>query len=428
MSAYFISKEFLFVFIFFISVTSFVVASPSVFPHGVTIFNATETYSGFTLFTPLGGDDSMDGKGVMYLIDMSGNVVHRWNLSYRPMPYGFLLPNGNLMYSGETESGPRPNAGKSGIIQEIDWDGNVIREFREDAMHNDFDKMPNGNILAIVWEKPPIKISGNIKGGIPGTEFNGSIWSDKIIEIDPNGKIVWEWHSYNHLDLDEFVISPLEKRNEWLHANSIDFLPKGNAFNGHESILISFKKISRVVIIDKTTKNLSWVWGENHLNQQHDATLLSSGNVLVFDNGMRIVGELPHSRVLEIDTKTDEIIWSYVGTGFIGNNFFSSILSGAQKLPNQNVLIAEGVTGRIFEVTPNKQIVWEYINPYYSKNEFKNAIFRAYRYGPNDIEWPVKMPSPNKNLVEKTITKIILITAFVVLLLIFIVDYFRRKK
>ena len=34
-----------------------------------------------------------------------------------------------------------------------------------------------------------------------------------------------------------------------------------------------------------------------------------------------------------------------------------------QKLPNGNVLITESSGGRLFEVTPDKRIVWEYINP-----------------------------------------------------------------
>ena len=43
--------------------------------------------------------------------------------------------------------------------------------------------------------------------------------------------------------------------------------------------------------------------------------------------------------------------------------FYSSIISGAQRLPNGNTLIDEGTSGRLFEVTPNGKTVWEYVNP-----------------------------------------------------------------
>ncbi len=44
--------------------------------------------------------------------------------------------------------------------------------------------------------------------------------------------------------------------------------------------------------------------------------------------------------------------------------FFSARLSGAQRLPNGNTLICAGEQGRIFEVTPGGEIVWEYSSPF----------------------------------------------------------------
>jgi hypothetical protein len=47
-------------------------------------------------------------------------------------------------------------------------------------------------------------------------------------------------------------------------------------------------------------------------------------------------------------------------------------------LPNGNTLITEGVDGRIFEITPDYQLVWEYVNPYVTKN-YRSLVYRAYR-------------------------------------------------
>ncbi len=45
-------------------------------------------------------------------------------------------------------------------------------------------------------------------------------------------------------------------------------------------------------------------------------------------------------------------------------SFYSAFISGAQRLKNGNTLITSGAKGRFFEVTANKEIVWEYWNPY----------------------------------------------------------------
>lgn len=57
-----------------------------------------------------------------------------------------------------------------------------------------------------------------------------------------------------------------------------------------------------------------------------------------------------------------EMAWQYIAPDKY--SFYSPIMSCAQRLKNGNTLITQGINGRIFEVTPDKQIVWEYWNPY----------------------------------------------------------------
>ena len=70
--------------------------------------------------------------------------------------------------------------------------------------------------------------------------------------------------------------------------------------------------------------------------------------------------------------------------------FFSPYISGAQRLPNGNTLICEGVHGRIFEVTPARDVVWEYISPFFfdesGRPGVNNWVFRAFRYTAAEIE------------------------------------------
>ena len=85
---------------------------------------------------------------------------------------------------------------------------------------------------------------------------------------------------------------------------------------------------------------------------------------------------------------TKEIVWSYQERRLI--DFFSPFISNAQRLPNGNTLICEGNFGRLFEVTPEGELVWEYVNPHFpvpSPGETpNNSVFRAFRYSPEEIE------------------------------------------
>ena len=90
---------------------------------------------------------------------------------------------------------------------------------------------------------------------------------------------------------------------------------------------------------------------------------------------------LPYSRVVEIDPATCEVVWSYEKMPPLA--FFSPIIPNAQRLWNGNTLINEGATGRLFEVTSQGEVVWEYINPYFcgpTARAQQNSVFRAYRY------------------------------------------------
>ena len=59
--------------------------------------------------------------------------------------------------------------------------------------------------------------------------------------------------------------------------------------------------------------------------------------------------------------------------------FYSQLISSAQRLPNGNTLITEGCFSRLFEVTPDKEIVWEYRAPF-DNIISQPMIYRAYRY------------------------------------------------
>jgi hypothetical protein len=107
--------------------------------------------------------------------------------------------------------------------------------------------------------------------------------------------------------------------------------------------------------------------------------------------------------VLEFNPLTLEIAWQYpprpAGTpGLMLTSFYSSFVSSAQRLPNGNTLITEGGVGRIFEVTPEHEIVWEYLSPYTQKMRPMNMVYRAYRV---PYEWVPQVQRPRETAVPR---------------------------
>jgi hypothetical protein len=123
--------------------------------------------------------------------------------------------------------------------------------------------------------------------------------------------------------------------------------------------------------------------------------LPGAGNVLVFDNGgVAGYGEIPntgsvyrytrdYSRVVEFNPVTLEIVWEYGGE-FAPERFYSHLIGGAQRLPNGNTLITIGLHGRVIEVTPERQVVWEYQHEPLTTESSAGWLYRAYRIPP---EW-----------------------------------------
>jgi len=78
-----------------------------------------------------------------------------------------------------------------------------------------------------------------------------------------------------------------------------------------------------------------------------------------------------------------KIVWEYKEDSIA--TFYSCILGGCQRLGNGNTLICDSAYGRILEVTPEKEVIWEYVNPYFRDNGIyghSNIIINAKRYSP----------------------------------------------
>lgn len=166
--------------------------------------NEPGAFQGYTLLNPMNFKKT-------YLIDMDGRVVKTWESQYNSMHAAYLLENGHLFRIAVLEGGERKfggGPGSAGRIQEFDWDGNLVwdYEFHNDKqyLHHDAAKLPNGNVLMIVWDKKTRDEA--IAAGRKPDLVSDYVLPDSIVEVKPTGKttaeVVWEWHLWDHLVQD----------------------------------------------------------------------------------------------------------------------------------------------------------------------------------------------------------------------------------
>lgn len=128
------------------------------------------------------------------------------------------------------------------------------------------------------------------------------------------------------------------------------------------------------ILIGLIKNELTWSWGQEDLDGQHHPTLLQNGNVLIFDNGAR----RKCSRIIELNPVSMDIVWEYRSEAL--TNFYSKSRNSSQRLPNGNTLITESDNGRVFEITNEGEIVWEFYNPDIDvENKRRAAIYRMKR-------------------------------------------------
>lgn len=345
---------------------------------GLTFHDAEQSTPGYTLVTPMSGDGS-------YLIDSDGQIVHRWQLEGFDAGYAKLLPTGNLLVRGTDTSVDVPDdvvlpmareRGRHGAVREVEWDGSTVWEYEHHYAHHDMLRLDNGNTLICRWVVMPEDVARSVQGGRSlGREPDGLMFGDEIVEVDPAGQEVSTVPLWALLDPEEDPICPIEGRREWLHLNGIDVTADGG-------LLFSCRNISRVGLVDRASGELRWKFGAPNCHHQHHPTALPNGNVQIFDNGAHMLAPSPISRVIEVDPETDEIVWSYYGTP--REQFFSGHISGAERLAGDHVLICEGTSGRIFEITRAGEVVWEWINPFLDDSVIgpTRQVFRAHHYMP----------------------------------------------
>ena len=151
-------------------------------------------------------------------------------------------------------------------------------------------------------------------------------------------------------------------------------------------VLVSFRTLSAIGLIDLDKEQMVWAQ-RGFWIAQHDPDPLPDGRILIYDNRGH-AGSGGCSRILEFEPVTHAASWTY--TGVEQQPFESKIRGAQQRLPNGNVLITESVGGRIFEVSREKEIVWDYHTPERlteGGEEFTAVVCGARRFSGDELEF-----------------------------------------
>jgi hypothetical protein len=323
---------------------------------------------------------------------MEGQEVHRW--TYSPQlrtgsDHAVMLTDGDLLIIHEYKE-----------LLRINWDSEVIWR-RKLKAHHDVAPASDGTLYVISRELRDHRWK--------------KVWFDYLVHMTAEGEELGRWSTYEHLlelqialDTRSFLDTVLDsvtdnsvkskkvsskKLNrliggsrdlDYFHMNAVTELP-ATALGERDSrfrkgnLLVCFRNVNQIVILEQESYRVLWSWGEGQLQWPHHPTPLENGNILVFDNGV----QRGYSRVIELDPIGEKIVWQYSADP--PEDFYSHGRGSAQRLGNGNTLICESDRGRVFEVTPEGEIVWAWLNPIIKKDR-RGAVYRMLRWPPSAVE------------------------------------------
>lgn len=331
------------------------------------------------------------------------------------------------------------------------WEYDFTTDTR--IQHHEIFPMSNGNVLVlsatIINDTEAIQI-GRDPAKLTGTQ----LYMEQVVELEPVGtndaNTVWQWDMKDHViqDFDNTkdnfgIVSEnpqlldinflgLSNGNaNWLHINSLQYNAE------LDQIILSTRHLNEIYIIDHSTTTAEaatslggtyqkggdflYRWGnplvykqgtvnDQKLDGQHYPHWITegytdAGKIILFNNGFTrpspgfsevFILTLPESSPGLYDYATNTAYGpndpDYIYTAPVKTDFFSPIMSSAQRLSNGNTLICEATSGNLFEIDSNDNIVWQYINPVSNTitlnqgddpNSVNNNVFRATKFAIN---------------------------------------------
>jgi hypothetical protein len=356
---------------------------------GVTQHDADRSFEGLNFYTS-------GHCACAALMDMDGQVLHEWRLDFLDAwpeetelakqdgaeywRWAHLFENGDVLAIFEG----------LGLVK-VDKDSRLIWKHLG-GEHHALQVMPDGTIYTLTRRAHMV----------PSVNDKMPILEDFITILDADGNVLRELSIVEAFRNSPFSATPdardMPPRGDIFHTNAIEvldgsFADRIPAFK-RGNVLISLRQLSTIAVVDLDAEKVVWVasglWCE-----QHDPRVLPNGNIMVFDNK----GANGRSRVVEFDPVAREIEWTYGGDR--ATDFFTKMCGTNRRLPNGNTLITESDYGRAFEVTPDREIVWEFVNPHFAGRDANliATLFDVVRLPPDfPTDWMnSSFPSPDSS-------------------------------
>lgn len=348
------------------------VAPASGSERGVVEYDRSRTWDGLNFFNCL----IRPGAN---LVDMEGKRVFEW-LAPDPDESWFdakLLPSGDVLVLVD---GYR--------VMRVTLNGDVRWEYRA-KVHHDIAVAENGEIFVLARTAMYINV---LHPKVP-------VFNDEIHVLDRDGNLIRKISILEALLRSPFSfllpsshdLEPDESQPnlvlDVLHSNHVQVLDGAvehlSPLFRRGNLLVSMRTINSIGILDPDESRFVWLWGPTNIARQHHPTLLPNGHILLFDNGQSA------SQIIELDPLTNAVVWRYAPL----KGFYSESAGSVQRLPNGNTLITESDPGVVFEVTPDGDTVWRYVNPLTTADGLRQTIWRMTRFDPQELHF-LDQPTP----------------------------------
>ena len=291
-----------------------------------------------------------------YLIDMRGELVHRWSHDYDGLWPELDVPDDAAGRDKWRRAHLFPDGGILAIHEGIgmirlDRDSRLVWQYPGKA-HHDVHVLPDGRIWTLGREA---LIIPRVNPEVPSMD-------DYLVELTADGEELRKLSVLECLERggQDELLAEMKRGKELFHTNSIEVLDGRIAERAPEfaagNLLISLRHLNAICVVDPDERRVVWSMTGDFV-AQHDPKVLPGGTLLLYDN--RGKGEI--STVYELDPASREVVWSYSGTPEAP--FYSKTCGTAYRLENGNTLINESDGGRAFELAPDGAIVWEFFNP-----------------------------------------------------------------
>jgi hypothetical protein len=354
---------------------------------GVTIYDGGRAFDGLNFYT------SGDRPGAI-LMDMQGQVLHNWEHSYihawaatpeRPELRPSAKGSGYWRRAHLFENGDVLAIFEGLALIKVDKDSNLLWA-KLGGFHHDLDVMDDGRIYVLT----------RVARIEPRYNPDEPILEDYVAVLDSDGNEISRVSVLEALAVSEFapLLDRTEHSGDIFHTNTVEVLDGRLADElpafGEGNVLLTLREIDLVAVLDMNAGRIVWALSSSW-DAPHQATVVGDGEIMVFDNR----GNEGASRVLRFDPVTKGVTWLFKGDR--PGDFHSQECGSNHLLPNGNTLIVESDRGKAFELAPDGDVVWKYINPAQGGNELQYiaTLFELERL-PADfpVDWARRQPDP----------------------------------